>query len=70
MGYASLLLANKPVVVVKPIEATDFEDIGGLTALAARQGLAEVVVTKEAWSKYEKLLEPITDATYTLELGE
>lgn len=61
-GIASLSLQGKPVVAVKPIEAKYFDNLKELLALAEIQGLPYIIVTQEAWSKYEALISsPVED---------
>lgn len=56
--YKSIAYKGKPMIVVKPIDAPDFDTLEELSVLIDQQDRPETIITQAAWDKYEGLVEP------------
>jgi vacuolar-type H+-ATPase subunit F/Vma7 len=56
MPHSAILFHNRSVVAVEPIQADSFETIEKFKELAEEQDLPVIVVTQEAWNKYDSLI--------------
>lgn len=51
----SISYRNRPVIVVEPIDSSQFDDLDTFGKLIDKQDLGYVIVTQSGFSKYENL---------------
>lgn len=56
MSYNSLTFRGMPVIVLEPIKADQFDGLEAFSKLVDDQGLQYVIVSQEAWDKYESFI--------------
>lgn len=56
MPSSGLMISGIPMVVVKPIDASEFDSIATLKKLIKDQDLPIGIVNQKSWDKYESLL--------------
>lgn len=56
IGYEALMFRGRAMVVVKPIDDTDFDNLEELRQAVEKQGFPYIIATEKAWTKYESLL--------------